>query len=185
MSDFELRRKLQDLKVERQPQRDLWPGIAAQLAAPAWRPARTPRRVMLPWAAAAAVALTVGAGVWLASHLDSLVASRNATPALATHAPADAGQSEQSTQPARPAMLAHEARAMQASFDGAIAASGIDARRGPQSPELEAAAREIDAATAQLQSALAQEPDATYLVELLKRTQERRVALAKLGMRSA
>ncbi|HET9482560.1 MAG TPA: hypothetical protein VFO79_01275 [Xanthomonadales bacterium] len=178
MSDFELRRRLKDLKVERQPTRDLWPAIAAQLDAPAWRPARAPRRVMLPWAAVAAVALAVIAGVWLATHLDSMAGARDAAPQLAA-APASTAPSYDA-----PMMLRNEARAMQASFDGAIAAAAEHAPRTPRSPELAAAARELDAATAELTEALVQEPDATYLVELLRRTQERRIALAKLELRS-
>ncbi len=175
MSEFELRRRLQGLRGDRHPQRDLWPNIAARLEAPAWRPVREARRVMLPWAAVAAVALTVGAGVWLASHLGSMLDARDAQRELATRA-----------EPAPP-LLHHEARAMQASFDGALAAAG--GGRVPvgevMGPELAAASRELDAAAAALNAALAEEPDAKYLVELLKRTQARRVALAKLGVRSA
>ncbi|HVF34726.1 MAG TPA: hypothetical protein VND91_05330 [Candidatus Saccharimonadia bacterium] len=181
MSEFELRRRLQALKTERQPERDLWPAIAAQLQTPSWRPARAPRRVMLPWAAAASVALAVVAGVWLASHLGEMTSGRRGDSAVAAR--------DTLVRPAGPALLQGEARAMQASFDGAIAAATgehkLRAGHHGSRRELEAAARELDAATAQLNSALAQEPDAAYLVELLKRTQERRVALAKLGMRSA
>ena len=178
MSEFELRRRLQTLKVERQPKRDLWPDIAARLEAPAWQPVRAPRRVMLPYAAAAAVALTVVAGVWLASHLKSMVDAR--APAPVASAPASSSD--------MPALLRGEALALEASYDGAIASVGGERSlltQGAAPPELEAAARELDAATAQLHEALATEPDAKYLVELLKRTQERRLALAKLGLRSA
>lgn len=187
MSEFELRRRLQALKSERQPDRDLWPGIAAQLQTPSWRPARVPRRVMLPWASVASVALAVVAGVWLASNLADLTAARRGTPhAVAERRPA--GAPDGRDEPDGRAMLRAEARAMQASFDGAIAAVTAEGGRGAvplgHAPELEAAARELDAATAQLDSALAQEPDAAYLVELLKRTHERRLALAKLGVRA-
>lgn len=180
MSEFELRRRLQALKVERHPKRDLWPDIAARLEAPAWQPVRAPRRVMLPWAAVAAVALTVVAGVWLASHLRSMVDARAPAPVAAATTPAPPT--------GMPALLRGEAFALEASYDGAIASMGGERpllAQGAAPPELEAAAREIDAATAQLHQALASEPDAKYLVELLKRTQERRLALAKLGLRPA
>ena len=176
MSEFELRRRLQTLKVDRHPKRDLWPDIAARREAPAWQPVRAPRRVMLPWAAVAAVALTVVAGVWLASHLKSMVDARAPAPVAAASSPEG------------PALLRGEALALEASYDGAIASVGGERSlltQGAAPPELEAAARELDAATAQLHEALASEPDAKYLVELLKRTQERRLALAKLGLRSA
>jgi hypothetical protein len=180
MSEFELRRRLQTLKVERHPKRDLWPDIAARLEAPAWQPVRAPRRVMLPWAAVAAVALTVVAGVWLASHLKSMVDARE--PAAVAAASPSSSTSDV------PALLRGEALALEASYDGAIASVGgqrSPLAQGAAPPELEAAARELDAATAQLHEALASEPDAKYLVELLKRTQARRLALAKLGLRSA
>ena len=179
MSEFELRRRLQTLKVERHPKHDLWPDIAARLEAPAWKPVRGARHVMLPWAAAASVALAVVAGVWLASHLRSMVDAREPAPVAAANAPSSPGM---------PALLRGEALALEASYDGAIASVGGERSlltQGAAPPELEAAARELDAATAQLHEALASEPDAKYLVELLKRTQERRLALAKLGLRSA
>lgn len=181
MSEFELRRRLQALKTERQPERDLWPAIAAQLQNPSWRPARAPRRVMLPWAAAASVAIAVVAGIWLASHLGDLTAARQQDAIVAERVPMAA--------PVGRALLLGEARAMQASFDGAIAAATaareLGGHRGGNGRELESAARELDAAAAQLNAALAQAPDAAYLIELLKRTHERRLALARFGMRLA
>ena len=180
MSDFELRRRLQGLKADRHPAKDLWPAIAARLDTPAWRPARPARHVLLPWTAVAAVALAVVAGVWLAGHLGDMVGAQRGQPVAA---------SAHAMQPPTAAVLLRgEAHALQASYDAALAAVAAErpARAAAtDSPELAAAARELDAATAQLNAALAAEPDATYLVELLKRTQERRVALAKLGLRSA
>ena len=62
MNEFELRRRLKDLKVDRQPEVDLWGGISSQLSGvEPWRPARKPRSMLWPWAAAASVAIAVAA----------------------------------------------------------------------------------------------------------------------------
>ena len=191
MSDFELRRRLQGLKVDRHPSKDLWPAIAARLEVPAWRPERPARHVMLPWAAVAAVALTVAAGVWFTGHLGAMLGVHQAQPIAAAPAEAPDAAPVAASVPAPPAaamLLRGEAHALQASYDAALATMSAERPRRvvrDESPELAAAARELDAATAQLNAALAAEPDATYLVELLKRTHERRVALAKLGLHSA
>jgi hypothetical protein len=64
MNDFELRRELRELRVPREPQRDLWTRIARKIQAQPESVA-TPqhRRTWLPLAAAASIALAVTVGV--------------------------------------------------------------------------------------------------------------------------
>ena len=62
MTDFEIQRRLRDLRGPVEPSRDLWPGIATRLtAAPV--PAALPSRRRLPLALAAGVTLAALAGV--------------------------------------------------------------------------------------------------------------------------
>lgn len=62
MTDFEIQRRLRDLRGPVEPSRDLWPGIATRLTA-APLPAAAPPRRRLPLALAAGVTLAALAGV--------------------------------------------------------------------------------------------------------------------------
>ena len=64
MNDFELRRELRELRVDREPQHDLWPRIAQRLNVADMAPTRTARRPWLPFAVAASIALALTAGVF-------------------------------------------------------------------------------------------------------------------------
>jgi hypothetical protein len=62
MTDFEIQRRLRDLRGPVEPSRDLWPGIATRLAA-APAAAVVPPRRRLPLALAAGVTLAALAGI--------------------------------------------------------------------------------------------------------------------------
>jgi hypothetical protein len=64
MTDFEIQRRLRDLRLPVEPSHDLWPGIATRiLAAEAVAPVPAVRRRRLPLALAAGVAVAAVAGV--------------------------------------------------------------------------------------------------------------------------
>jgi len=65
MNDFEIQRGLRQMNTPRVPQTDLWPGIAARIAAAEAQPTRAVHRPWLPFAAAASLLLAVGAAVVL------------------------------------------------------------------------------------------------------------------------
>lgn len=65
MNDFELQRDLRALRGPRAPATDLWPRIAAGIAADASRPPARVRRRWIPLGIAAAFALVMGSGVAL------------------------------------------------------------------------------------------------------------------------
>src|SRR5579859_7096201 len=114
-----------------EPARDLWPDIVARLKPPA----RAGRRRWLPFAAAAAVLMAIGAGVigWQLHGVQAPVGTDTNLTA----------------------------------FDWAQ----------PANPKLAAAAEDLDNASAQLQTALEQHPDAVFLVGLLNRTNGQRMRL--------
>lgn len=66
MNDFEIQRRLRELRVAREPGRDLWPGIGERLAMPTTPAvARTVRRRhWLPLSAAAMLAVATTAGLF-------------------------------------------------------------------------------------------------------------------------
>ena len=152
MNDFELRRQLHELRGSREPQHDLWPRIAQQIAA-ASQPVRAPgRRRRWPLAVAAALAMAVGAGVFslalqdhgeLTAHTDT--ASRSGL-----------SVSEQ----------IQRARELAASGD----------------PRLVSAEVVLDTASQELELALRQQPDAVFLVSLINRTHAQQRKLARLGL---
>lgn len=162
--EFALRRALQQLPRERDPSRDLWNGIQQRLDAPA-RAGRPARASMLAGLAAALVlALALG------------VALRFAPPDPAVHAPQSVRDA--APVPASSPLLRHEADAMTIEFEAALA--GFDASN--LSPDLRAAATELDASATQLREALRVQPEAAYLLERLRQTYELRLKLSQRAL---
>ncbi len=152
MTDFELQRDLRALRGPRQPQTDLWAGIAARIEAGSGS-ARTPRmgqRRWFPLASAAAIAVAVSAGVFSLAlqrqYVERSEASIDAAPSVRSQI--------------------ERARALAAHGDPRIAGAEVV----------------LDAASSELEQALQQQPDAVYLVGLINRTHAQRRKLARLGM---
>lgn len=177
MSEFELRRRLKALNQERQPSTDLWAGIQGQLSGvEPWRPARESRRMLWPWAAAASVALAVLSGMWLGQRV--LIPAGDGTTVIADGRGGSASaESERIVSP----LLEREADALRVSYEAAIAATRDGGGRASLRPDYVAASRELDAAAAALRTAIAQDPQAVYLLDLLRRTEERRLTVARLA----
>jgi hypothetical protein len=158
MNDFEIQRRLRELNAPRSPQTDLWPGIAARIAAEeALVSSAQPRRNWLPLAAAAALLAAVVTG-------SMVLGMRASERDLAMQS--DTNRS--STIPSQKLRdFAHDAR---------------DFSRAPGGdPRLVGAAVVLDAAHAELEQALDQRPDAVFLVSLLNRTNARRMKLDHFG----
>jgi hypothetical protein len=154
MNDFEIQRGLRQMNTPRMPQADLWPGIAARIAAAEARPQRSMRGNWLPFAAAASLLLALGAGVAV----------------LRMHPRDDATISANSNMPMPSRVSPKDAR------DFARAPGG--------DPRLVGAAVVLDSAHAELEQALEQRPDAVFLVSLLNRTNARRMKLEHYGARA-
>jgi hypothetical protein len=154
MNDFEIQRDLRQMNTPRMPQTDLWPGIAARIAAAEAQPARSVRRPWLPFAAAASLLLAIGAGVALLQMQprdDATLGASNTMPMPSRVSPKDAREFSR--------------------------APGGD-------PRLVGAAVVLDSAHAELEQALEQRPDAVFLVSLLNRTNARRMKLEHYGTRA-
>ncbi len=152
MTDFEFRRELRELRSPREPQHDLWPQIARQIAA-ASQPTGAPvRRRRWPLATAAGLAVAIGAGVFslaLQDHRERMASNDGLS-----RSGLDVGRQIE------------RARALAAAGD----------------PRLASAEVVLDAASQELDQALLQQPDAVFLVGLINRTHAQRRKLARLGL---
>jgi len=145
-----------------EPARDLWPAIAARLATTTAAHRRS-RRSQIGWLAiAATVVVAGGAGLtaWRWQH-----AVRVPAPVAVTEVRPDAAQPVAAQAVASTAATAPELTAL----DWAV----------PDDPMLAASAQNLDNASAQLQDALEQRPDAVFLVGLLNRTNSMRLRLLR------
>lgn len=164
MNDHDLDRELAALRRDVAPEVDLWPAIAARIdQAPRARLARRATRLMA-YALAASLVAAAGLGLLAARHERAELA-HDATSAARAEA-------------------ARFANGELRSMDGAVAGALDDIRAQPSagtrvSPGLYTAAAELAAAETKLKASLAVEPRATYLIEMLGRTQAKRLELEK------
>ncbi len=150
-----LRWSLRGLRRDVMPERDLWSGIAVRIAEAPTTAAPVPdRQFRRRWNGAAplAIAASVLFAVGVAWQL------RPASPQ------ADASQA---------ANLAHEAEAMTREYDAALREVATPDRAG--FPAL----RELDRSAAAIRTALTRDPDARFLLDRLRHTYERRLALTQ------
>ena len=157
IGEASLRMALQALRRDIEPERDLWPGIAARLS-PQVAPARPPRRIW-PFAMAASMLLALGLARQEAPEL--------ARP-VAVEAPAPVG-----IMPG-----ASEAEALTLHYQAAL--RELDARATPASwqPGLEA----LDQGAQQVLAALRHSPQSPQLLERLRQIYARRLALSRRAL---
>ena len=150
-----LRWQLQGLRRDKQPDRDLWAGIATRiasaprLAAVDHAPRMRPRR-FLPWAMAASVLLGMGL-VWQVMP------------------------GEMRDGPSANPLVRQQAVAMTFNYESALARlQQVDTH-----PEMHGAFGELDRSAAQILDAIDREPGAVFLLEQLRRTYARRLQLTQ------
>jgi hypothetical protein len=156
-ADEALRWELRGLRRDLEPQADLWPGIAARIVtAPRQAAAnRKPRvRWFIPWAMAASVLLAVG-GVWQMMPADTQAPVGNP-------------------------VIRQQAVAMALDYERAFARLQQGQRQqSDMQPEMHGAFGELDRSAAQILSAIEDDPNATFLLEQLRRTYARRLQLTQ------
>lgn len=157
--DAELRMALRGLRQDLAPGPDLWPGIAARIQSmPQQAPPRPvmhhPRRLW-PFAVAASMLLAVGVAWQL---------TPSGTPAAST------GQDV-----AASTLVQREVAGMTVQYRAALRELEPASVPGNWQPGLEA----LDRSAAQIRSALQQDPDSRLLLERLRHTYIRRLALAR------
>ena len=156
MTEFEIQRNLRAMNAPRMPERDLWPAIAARIAAGETSTPRATRRRWLPLAAAAGTVLAIAGSLLFVTLRDH------------TGAPIESDDYAMTTHFQR--ITPQEARE--------------EALRSGQDPRIAGANIVIDAAHTELQQALEQHPDAVFLVSLLNRTNAQRMKIEQLGAKA-
>lgn len=146
-----LRWQLRALRKEVPPQRDLWPDIAARIAATAQAsraPAARRPRWLAPTAMAASLLLAVGV-VWQGGLL------RDASPA--------------------DPVIRQQADVLTREYENALQIMPQTRSSSAYAPAL----RDLDRGAARIRVALEHDPDARFLLEQLRRTYARRLALTQ------
>jgi hypothetical protein len=147
-----------------EPSRDLWPAIAARLATTAASHRRS-RRSQIGWLAIAATLVVAGGAGLTAYRWQRAVRA----PAPVAITAIDAQPVDAQPIAAQPAASTSATAPELTALDWAM----------PDDPALAASAQNLDNASAQLQDALEQRPDAVFLVGLLNRTNSMRLRLLR------
>jgi hypothetical protein len=183
-NEFEWRNEMRKLGGPVEPVRDLWPSIAARIVGtPAQMPAR-PRRRQVGWfAIAATVIVAIGAGT-TAYRWQPSAPGRSPSAAEAM----DGRERPPGRSPSAAEAMDGRERPPGQSPGSASTAQASDGRERsrtaldwavPADPQLAATVQNLDSASAQLQDALEQRPDAVFLVGLLNRTNAQRLRLMR------
>jgi hypothetical protein len=148
-----LRWQLRAMRRDAQPGNDLWPGIAARLQAQ--RPVAKARpRWLAPVSMAATLALAIGmVGLWRS----------------------EGGGNAPVVTPAKATLVQREAEGMTLQYLAAL--REVDSGQAPM--ELQPVFEDLDRNAGLIQQALARNPDSRLLLEQLRRTYARRLALAQ------
>jgi hypothetical protein len=157
--ELDLLRRLRQLPREVEPARDLWSGIAARIDAPSATSAPRSRGWRLAFALAASSALVVVLA-W------QLMPRSTDVPATALSA---------GTSPARDELVRRQAEAIAIEYRLALEPFAA----APMPSALLPAATELDSSAERLLDALREQPDATYLLDRLRRTYDQRLKLAQ------
>ena len=152
-NDDSLRWQLQALRRDIQPQANLWPGIAARIAAMPQEEEHVERNVrarrFAPWAMAASVLLAIGlAWQW--------------NPAS-------------QTSPQGNPLIRQQAVSMTLDYENALARLQLAGTH----PELAPAFVDLDRSAEQILGAIDRDPEARFLLEQLRRTYARRLELTR------
>jgi hypothetical protein len=159
IGEAELRLALRGLRHDIAPERDLWPGIASRIEA---MPRQAMPRRHRPWLLSLAAAASLAAALGLSWHL-AAPGKLDANP-LAV--------------PAAPSLVQRETDTLTVQYQAAL--REVDARPLPVGwqPGIDA----LDRSAAEIRAALRKQPDSRLLLERLRDTYTRRLALARRAL---
>lgn len=168
IGEAELRMALRGLRRDAEPGNDLWPGIAARIATlpPQALPARQPARQRWLWPLATAASLLVAVGV--AWNLQPAASTASGSP-IATTAPAALKHAP---------LVRREADALTVQYRAALRELDPDAIPAGWQPGLDA----LDRSAAEIRGALQRDPTSRLLLERLRDTYTRRLALSRRAL---
>ena len=155
MTETDLRWQLRQLPREMEPSRDLWPAISAAIEQ---QPARRVARRWMPTFAIAASLLLVAGLVWKVS--------------LPVGARPDPDPSAR--------IVASESRAITDEYQAALR----QFEGAALAPQLRPSLGELDRSVLQIKRAIAADPQSVFLLQQLRKTYSRRLALTQLAVTS-
>jgi hypothetical protein len=170
IGEAELRMALRGLRQETEPGNDLWPGIAARIKAlPQQAHANAPRfNPRWLWSLATAASLVLAVGVtWKMQPASSSPALSGA--AIATTAAAARKQAP---------LVLREAETLTVQYRAALREMDAHAVPAGWQPGLET----LDRSAAEIRGALRRDPDSRLLLERLRDTYTRRLALSRRAL---
>ena len=159
--DAALRLALRGLRQDRDPARDLWPGIEARIHAlpQASVPVSPTKRWAWPLAMAASMLLSAGVA-WQMRPAEAPMAARQADVRVAA------------------TLVQREAGTLTVQYQAALRELDVQPAPASWQPGLEA----LDRSAAEIRSALQQNPDSRLLLERLRETYTRRLALSRRAL---
>lgn len=172
VQDFELRRRLRRLAVEREPSSDLWPGIAQRLdhaAASGALPQANRRRPGWPTLTALAASLLAIAAMtgWWPAAMQEPAPVADIPIAAASESPGSRS-------------LRIQAQAMTAEYQAAL----VELDTGQLPLPLQSAAAELERSAMQIREAMSRDPQSSFLLERLQDVYAQRLRLAQRGLPS-
>jgi hypothetical protein len=169
MGEAELRMALRGLRQDIEPGRDLWPGIAARLEALPRQPARAGHASRPGWLWPVATAATVLLAVGVAWQF------KPAEPAMAT----GQGLAQTATASAsRATLVQREAEGLTVQYHAAMREIAPQPVPAGWQPGLDA----LDRSALEIRGALQHDPDSRLLLQRLRDTYTRRLALARRAL---
>ena len=170
IGEAELRMALRGLRRDAEPGHDLWPGIAVRIAAlpqPAQPVRPAPRqRWMWPLATAASLVLAVG--------VSGKMQPVDPSPALSGTAIATTAAAARKQVP----LMQREAETMTVQYQAALRELDMQAIPAGWQPGVEA----LDRSASEIRAALQRDPDSRLLLERLRNTYSRRLALSRRAL---
>lgn len=169
MGDAALRMALRGLRQDIEPAKDLWPGIAARLQAPVQQPARVVRNRRRHWLRPFAVAASLIVAVGLVWQLNT-----PSKPAVSMAHAVD--KVPHSNPPAT--LMAREADSLTAHYEAALREMAPHSVPAGWQPGLDA----LDRSALEIRSAMQHDPNSRLLLQQLRSTYTRRLALARRAL---
>ena len=159
--DAALRLALRGLRQDRDPGSDLWPGIEARIRALPQSSTPVAARRRWPWPVAMAASMLLSAGLaWQMRPAEAPMAARQADVRVAA------------------TLVQREAGTLTVQYQAALRELDVQPAPASWQPGLEA----LDRSAAEIRSALQQNPDSRLLLERLRETYTRRLALSRRAL---
>ncbi len=173
MGDAEMRMALRGLRRDIEPERDLWPGIAARLQSIPQQSGKTSRRPRPGWLWPLAMAASLLLAVGVAWQIKPLKSTTDVVPQVAQASPVSA-----SDVTGNETLVQREAGSMTVHYESALREMELKPLPVGWQPGLDA----LDRSAVEILTAMQHDPDSRLLLERLRATYTRRLVLARRAL---